>query len=437
MKRVLIITYYWPPSGGAGVQRWLKFVKYLHEFGWEPVVYTPLNPEIPYKDETLLSDIPAGTEIIGSKIFEPYQLYNYFTGKKKDAKFQHGFLKDSKSAKTSVAEKLAVWIRGNIFIPDARAFWVRPSVKYLSAYLAKNPVDLIVSTGPPHSLHLIARALKKKTSLPWLADFRDPWTGIYYFDKLMLSQRAKQKHLRLEQACLDEADHVVTVGETMKKDFEARTNTPISVVTNGFDHTDFPPSEPVKSEFFSIFYSGMFLPDQNPPELWEALAELTSENEAFAKALQLRFVGKCDAGILADIERNRLGNYLLLEDYVPHNRLAALQQAAGILLLSINRIENASYILTGKVFEYMAAGRPILALCPEESDVAKIIRDSGSGHTIGFGRKDELKTLLMQLFERFKNGSLKPEKQETAAFTRQALTARMVQILDRLSRKSV
>ena len=437
MKRVLIITYYWPPSGGAGVQRWLKFVKYLREYGWEPVVYTPLNPEIPTYDESLLADIPPETEIIRSPIFEPYQFYKLLTGKKKDAKFQHGFLKDGISGNSSVAEKLSVWIRGNLFIPDARAFWVRPSVKFLSAYLSNKPVDLIVSTGPPHSLHLIAKSLKKKTRLPWLADFRDPWTGIYYFDKLQLSGPAKRKHFRLEQACLDEADHIVTVGETMKKDFEARTTTPISVVTNGFDHTDFPPSEPVKSEFFSIFYSGMFLPDQNPPELWEALAELTRENQAFSKALQLRFVGKCDAGILADIERNKLGNHLLLEDYVPHNRLAALQQSAVILLLSINRIENASYILTGKVFEYMAAGRPILALCPEESDVAGIIRDSRSGYTIGFGKKDELKSLLTQLFERFNNGSLKTEKQETAAFTRQALTAEMVQIFDRLTRRSI
>ncbi len=433
MKRVLIITYYWPPSGGAGVQRWLKFVKYLHEFGWEPVVYTPLNPEIPYKDETLLSDIPAGTEIIGSNIFEPYQLYNYFTGKKKDTKFQHGFLKDSKSAKTSVAEKLAVWIRGNIFIPDARRFWIGPSVKYLKQYLHKHPVDLIVSTGPPHSLHLIARALKKKTSLPWLADFRDPWTGIYYFDKLMLSQQAKQKHHRLEQACLDEADHVVTVGATMKRDFGKRTSTPITVITNGFDESDFAALTADAQPQFSIFYSGMFLPDQNPPELWEVLAEMTAEDPAFAGSLRLHFTGRCDAGILRDIEKHGLSKYLQLQDYVPHAQLPALQQSASLLLLSINRIENASYILTGKVFEYLAAGRPILAFCPAESDVAGVIRETSSGYTIDFGQKAALKALLNELFAQYKANKLALTGQDARAYTRRALTQQMAELFDALT----
>ncbi|MDP3444848.1 MAG: glycosyltransferase, partial [Ignavibacteria bacterium] len=258
MKKVLIITYYWPPSGGAGVQRWLKFVKYLNEFGWTPVVYTHLNPEIPYRDETLLKDIPASTEIVQRKIVEPYQLYNFFTGKKKDAKFQHGFLKDIGN-KASITENASIWIRGNVFIPDARALWIKPSVKFLKTYLKNNPVDLIVSSGPPHSMHLIARSLKKSMNLPWIADFRDPWTKIYYFDKLKLSAFAFKKHKKLEQQCLDDADFLITVGSTMKKDFENFTSTPIEVITNGFDHTDFDNIQTEKPKKFTLFYSGMFL----------------------------------------------------------------------------------------------------------------------------------------------------------------------------------
>lgn len=171
MKRVLIITYYWPPSGGSGVQRWLKFVKYLREFGWEPVVYTPENPEMPSSDTSLLSEVSEDIEIIKTKIWEPYSFYKRFIGKKKSEKINTGFLSESKKPK--LTEALSVWIRGNIFIPDARKFWIKPSVKFLKKYLADNPVDAMVSTGPPHSMHLIALGIKKSLNTPWIADFRD------------------------------------------------------------------------------------------------------------------------------------------------------------------------------------------------------------------------------------------------------------------------
>ncbi len=430
MKKVLIITYYWPPSGGAGVQRWLKFVKHLRENNWEPVVYTPLNPEIPYRDESLLHDIPTDIEVISTKIFEPYAWYNMLTGKKKNAPFQHGFLKDQQDKKPRFSEQLAIWIRGNFFIPDARTFWVRPSVRFLRDYVKKHPVDLIVSSGPPHSLHLIAKGLKKNSHLPWVADFRDPWTGIYYFDKLKLTALAKKIHHRLEQQCLDTADHIITVGQTMKNDFARQTTTPITVVTNGFDEEDFAEKGHSPSEKFSIFYSGMFLPDQNPPELWQVLQEIVNENIAFAQQLELRFIGRCDAKILQGISDHDLNPYLVLEDYVPHAALPALQQAASLLLLSINRIENASYILTGKVFEYLAAARPILAFCPDNSDVANIINETRSGYTIAFGQKSRLKTLLLELFMQHQNNQLRLTGQDVSAYSRKALTKQMADIFN-------
>jgi hypothetical protein len=430
MKRVLIITYYWPPSGGAGVQRWLKFVKYLRDTGYEPVVYTPINPEIPYRDETLLSDTTSETEIIGIKIFEPYQLYNLLTGKKKGAKFQHGFLKDKEETNPSLLESLAVWIRGNIFIPDARTFWIKPSIKYLSKYLQEQPVDLIVSSGPPHSMHMIALGIKKLSGLPWVADFRDPWTGIYYFDKLMLSGFARKKHFRLEQKCLDNADHLITVGQTMKNDFEKRTSTPISVITNGFDHVDFENTEAKEVKKFTLLYSGMFLPDQNPPELWETLSELVEEDHIFAKHLDLFFIGKTDAVILEDINRNNLTAFLRQKNYVPHAQLPQLQQEAAILLLCINRISNASYILTGKVFEYIAAQKTILAFCPLESDVASIIRETNSGVIVPFGQKAQLKDTLQELFKRYLNNNLSPKQKNTSSYSRKSLTKELAKVFD-------
>ena len=191
MNRVLIISYYWPPSGGAGVQRWLKFSKYLRDFGWEPVIYTPENPESPDVDKSLLKDIPPGIEVIKKQIWEPYDAYKRFIGQKKDEKIQAGFLSEKK--RNPLFENISVWIRGNFFIPDARRFWIKPSIRFLIKYLAAHPVNAIVSTGPPHSMHLIALGLKKKLNIPWLADFRDPWTTIDFYHQLHLTRQADKK----------------------------------------------------------------------------------------------------------------------------------------------------------------------------------------------------------------------------------------------------
>jgi hypothetical protein len=197
MKKVLILTYYWPPSGGAGVQRWLKFVKYLRNFGWEPVVYTALNGEMPVIDLSLEKDVPKDITILKTKIWEPYSIYKTFIGRKKDEKINASFLSETK--KKSFAEKISVWIRGNYFIPDARKYWIKPSIKYLTDYLNKNKIDVIISTGPPHSMHLIALGLKQHfPNIKWMADFRDPWTNIDFYSELMLSESADRKHKDLE-----------------------------------------------------------------------------------------------------------------------------------------------------------------------------------------------------------------------------------------------
>jgi hypothetical protein len=192
-RKVLIITYYWPPSGGAGVQRWLKFSKYLRDYDWEPVIYTPENPEAPAIDNSLEKDIPMGIKVIKRPITEPYLAYKRFVGMKLDEKVNAGFLQEKE--KPGLLEGIAVWLRGNLFIPDARRFWIRPSAKYLVNYLKAHPVDAIVSTGPPHSMHLIALQVYKKLNIPWLADFRDPWTGIDFYHQLKLTLLADRIHL--------------------------------------------------------------------------------------------------------------------------------------------------------------------------------------------------------------------------------------------------
>ena len=236
MKKVLIITYYWPPSGGAGVQRWLKFVKYLREFGWEPVVYTPENPEAPAIDMSLEKDIPENLTVIKTKIWEPYSVYKKLVGIKPEEKIKAGFLSENK--KPSLIENISVKIRGNFFIPDARKFWIKPSIKFLTKYLKDNPVDAIVSTGPPHSMHMIALGLKKKLNIPWLADFRDPWTNIDFYEELNLSASADKKHHQMEKSVLENADTVSVISRTMAVDFKRLYNRHYEVITNGFDEDD-------------------------------------------------------------------------------------------------------------------------------------------------------------------------------------------------------
>ena len=219
MKRALIISYYWPPTGGSGVQRWVKFAKYLPQEGWQPVIYTPENPEAITTDTSLEAEIPAEAEIIKRKIFEPYEFYRMLTGgrsRKKTSKAETGKggqdeVNPINSQKKSLGKRISLWIRGNCFIPDPRCMWIGPSVRFLKKYLKEHPVDIIISTGPPHSMHLIARRLSLATGTPWIADFRDPWTKMFYFKHLHLGKTARRKHEKLEKKVLDDATVVVAV----------------------------------------------------------------------------------------------------------------------------------------------------------------------------------------------------------------------------------
>ena len=234
MKRLLIITYYWPPTGGSGVQRWVKFSKYLPEQGWQPVIFTPENPEQLARDESLLRDVPACAEVIKRRIVEPYGIYRRLTGGRQGQE-----VNPVNAQKKNWKQRLSLWVRGNCFVPDPRISWVRPSVRFLKKYLAEHPVDAVVTTGPPHSVHLIGRGLKRALGLHWIADFRDPWTEMFYYKHLGLGPAADRRHHRLEQSVLDEADTVISVSPPVRDDFQAKTKTPVVLITNGFDEDDF------------------------------------------------------------------------------------------------------------------------------------------------------------------------------------------------------
>ena len=417
MKKVLVITYYWPPSGGSGVQRWLKFAKYLPEYGWEPVIYTPLNPEANSTDEALMKDVRPGTTVLKRRILEPYSFYKMITGKGQKKQIKANLVAGGGENK-SLMQKLSLFVRGNLFIPDPRILWVGPSVQFLKKYLKQHPVDAIVSTGPPHSMHLIAMRVSKATGTPWLADFRDPWTEIFYFKHLGLSKWAFNRHRSLEQGVLDGADSVVVVSSKMQKDYQKRTKTPVEIITNGFDPEDFTATpdcsangpacrEAVsacgetaaaaanfRSGKFTLVHTGLLVDNGNPNLLWEVLGEKAASDPQFRERLEIRTMGQTDGSIIRDISANNLDANFVNMGYVAHGTAVEWQQKASLLLLPLRKEPEAAAILTGKFFEYLAAGPRILAFGPTDGDLARALEETESGTICDWHQKQAIRDAI-------------------------------------------
>jgi hypothetical protein len=420
VKRALIITYYWPPAGGSGVQRWLKFAKYFRDFDIEPIIYTVKNPAYPIIDKSLLKEIPKDIEILKQPIWEPNSLF-YF--RKKHQKQSAGFLNN----KPSFFDKILQYIRANYFIPDARKFWINPAVNYLKNYLKNNPVDVVISTGPPHSTHLIGLKLKEELQLKWIADFRDPWTDIDYFHHLPLTQKSLKKHLFLEEKVVKNADVVMVVGETMKQNY-LKFNKNIETVTNGFD--DEIVNEHVNLDFkFSITHIGLMNADRNPILFWQVLNEIGKENSEFLKDLKVNLIGKIDEEILNSIAENNLTENVTISDYVPHNKIGDFQKKSQLLLLVVNNVPSAKGIITGKIFEYLKAKRPILAIAPINGDLSTIIKETESGVVVGFYDKELLKSTILAWYFLYKNGNLNIKSKNIGQYHRKELTGKVATII--------
>ncbi len=434
-KKVLIITYYWPPSGGGGVQRWLKFVKYLPQNGWIPVVYAPENAAYPLIDESLGEEVDPNIEIIKQPIWEPRKLYKKIfkkeslkASKKKDNLDRLFYIpKKERTWK----QNLSIWIRGNLVIPDARIFWVRPSIRFLKNYLKKNPVDIIITTGPPHSLHLIGKGLKKALGIKWLADFRDPWTAIEYYDKLMLTGRADKKHKRLEREVIQQADGVIVVAPFWKKKYEEIGTRNCAVITNGYDEADFQKEPPSLSEKFLLTHAGTLANDRNPEMLWEVLAELKKEIKGFEEDLQIQVLGNTADQVLASLTKYNLKKQLINSGYVSHEEAIRIMQKSQILLLLINNVSfNAPGRMTGKIFEYLAARRPILLIGLQKSDPADVIRTNKAGEAIDFENKAKLKKVLAKYYSLFKINKLNIQSTTYQQYARKNLTRQLAHLLD-------
>ncbi|MCE3226619.1 MAG: glycosyl transferase family 1 [Bacteroidetes bacterium] len=435
MKKVLILTYYWPPAGGAGVQRCLKFVKYLREFGWEPVVYTALNGEMPVIDKSLEKDVPKDLTVLKTEIWEPYNIYKKFIGRKKEDKINASFLSENK--KTGLTEKISVWIRGNFFIPDARKYWIRPSIKYLNDYINKYNIRYVISSGPPHSMHMIALGLKKKhPELKWIADFRDPWTNIDFYEKLMLSKSADKKHHELELKVLNEANEVISIGKTMCDEFRdiytsagGKNIGKFKVIPNGYDSDDVSKTPVEKDKKFSIAHIGTLVKDRNPGVLWKVLKKMIGENAEFEKQLEIKLVGKIDIFVKEEIEKAGLTKYVNKIEYLPHSEVIIEQQKSKVLLLLVNNTKNAKGILTGKFYEYMAAKVPVLAIGPTDGDLASQLNETNVGLISNFGDESTLEKNILSLF---KNEQIHRNEEAVEKYSRKSLTKELAHLMSGL-----
>ena len=437
MKRVLIISYYWPPTGGSGVQRWVKFAKYLPSEGWQPVIYTPENPEQLAVDASLEAEVPAEAEVLKRRIVEPYELYKKVlrrSGHSKEAVEVNPVNAQNKS----MLQKMAMWVRGNLFRPDPRCLWIGPSVRYLKKYLAEHPVDLIVSTGPPQSMHMIGLRLSQETGLPWIADFRDPWTKIFYFKHLQMTRATERWHKKMERKVLDGATAVVAVSPLVQQEFKAMTKTPVELITNGFDDCEFN-AEPFAMAYggpamdFCIVHTGLFAADGNPTVLWDVLSEKSKEDAEFRKHLKIKLIGKTDEQILNAIRDAGLEANLMNMGYLEHARAIDEQRKASLLILPLRKEPEYKAVLPGKLFEYLASWRPVLGIGQTDGAMSMILQDAKAGIVLDWDDKDSMRRYIDECWEKHLKGELKATEGDISRFSRINLTRRMAQLFERLT----
>ncbi|MEO0340032.1 MAG: glycosyltransferase [Bacteroidota bacterium] len=289
-QKVLIITYYYPPAGGAGVQRWLKFSNLMVDLGWSPIILTVKNGSFQAYDDSMLDEIHPSIKVFRTSSIEPFRIYNFLRGKKgKSVEAGMTSIKE----KASLFQRIANHIRANWFIPDARRGWNYFAISKAKTILKQHDIKAIITTGPPHSSHLIGLSIAKQHKLPWLADFRDPWTQIYYNQYLNRTKRSIQLDYRLESQILQNADAVTVVGQGMYDEFKERTKN-IHIIYNGYDPQDFEAPATIDSDKFKLSYIGGFMANQNHLPLWEAISELIQTDASFKAHFQLRLTGKVD-----------------------------------------------------------------------------------------------------------------------------------------------
>lgn len=431
MKKALIFTYYWPPSGGPGVQRYLKFVKYLRSFGYEPIVVAPANGSFPYLDPSLEKDIPEGIKIILTKAVEPFGIYNALRGQKgKSVDVGMAVAK----GKPSLFQRFSVWVRANFFIPDARKGWVPGAVEAGMDLIRTEKPDIMITTGPPHSTHLIGLEIRRKHQIPWIADFRDPWNQVYYNRDLPRMDWAQQKDRKLESRVIRSADAVVIVNEGIGHKLASAPKR-LELIYNGYDAEDFPPGEAVPTEQFTIRHMGYLDATSLAPEWVEAVRQLHEQEPGFSDDVVFEFIGKTGSNVPEAFKDAGIAHMLRLTPFIPHRDAVREMCRSCMLLLTIPIDPRNPNIVPGKVYEYMASRVPLLMLLPEGSEVEKLMSAIGRGHAFRYTDTEGVKEHLRSWYRNWKENGRRPyrypEGQEKD-FSRTALTSRLASLMDEL-----
>ncbi|MEC8610162.1 MAG: glycosyltransferase family 4 protein [Bacteroidota bacterium] len=429
MKKVLIITYYWPPGSGPGVQRFLKFSKYLRDFGWEPIILTVKNGTYPNQDPTLVDDIPKRVKVFKTKTFEPFSLYSILTGKQSKSKLSGSIGLSNQS----LIQRILLYIRANFFVPDARKGWKSYAIKKAQQIIQDEGIDAIITTGPPHSTHLIGKQLKKWHFLPWIADFRDPWTSVFYNTIFPRTMATKIRDKKLEDSVLKEADVVTVVSKGMFDEFSDRAKS-MCTIYNGFDEADFIGKHTTRPEKFIISYVGNLYDSQNVECLWRCIRDLNEENERFKSHLQLKFVGNVHREVINSIETFGLSSYITQLGFLSHDEAIDEMMNSATLLFLIPKSDNNHLIITGKLFEYLASSKPILAIGPQ-GNASSILSESNGDEMIDYDNYKAMKQQLESFFNEWsENKTLTKDTHLINQFSRKKLTELLAKQLDSISK---
>ena len=437
MKKVLIVTYYWPPGSNPGVLRMLKFCKYLPEFGWQPLVLTVNNGSYPAIDETLESKISDDVKVYKTSSIEPFRLYNFLSGKKGNSgTVGMANIKDSKS----LIQKFSLFVRANFFIPDARVGWVPYAYKRAAQLVKDEKIDVVLTTGPPQSTHLIGLQLKRKIGVPWVVDLRDPWTGIYYNKFLPRTARAQKKDKALEEEAASTADYITTVSKGLEEEFLV-LNKNIELIYNGFDEDDFNFGDVEKlKDRFRICFFGNLLPNQDIHGLWKGIQIADEESPLFKQQLELAFIGNVHDEILSRLRKMFTPERVVKMPYMPHSDAVRAMREAHVLLFIIPDAEDNELILTGKLFEYLASGSFILPVGPVKGNAAEVLEKTGRGVMLEYNDVEGIKSEVLRFFE-MGNSKMNSQNnaldQATLFYSRRNQTERLSKVLDEVMTRIV
>jgi glycosyltransferase involved in cell wall biosynthesis len=428
-KKLLIITYYWPPAGGPGVQRWVKFTSYLTLLGYELCVLTVDEKQAAYahRDNSLQSEIPESVNVFRTKTRGFYSAYLRITGKENIP--YSGFVDEGN---IGMLQKVLRFLRSNFFIPDPRRGWNRFAVKKALQLIRQENITLVITTSPPHSTQLIGKHIKRKIpSIQWIADFRDPWTGIFYFDQLCHSPMSRYLNLRMEKKILTTADQVVVVSKSMKSDFlrkvePAKHPDNINIISNGFDAKDFAIKAPLPEKVFTLTYTGTLAPNYTIDALLDALRKIREENSGIR--MTLRFIGEVCPEYRVLLNAFPFSESIELISRVSHEAIIRYMLSSHVLLLIIPQARNNEAIITGKIFEYMAAKKPVLGIGPTQGDAANLLSETSAGAMFEYDDALGIKKYLWDLVQKSTSGELLWQGQNIEKYSRENLTRQLTRL---------